>query len=408
MSQTTLSSTNQLEQAFETFNQVSHKLDSSYRELECQVAGLSGELMAARSARLKVLSEKERLANRLSSLVAVLPGGVLIVDARQVIRDANPEAVELLGDALKGELWSDVLLRVSGNSEIKSRELVLNNSRRVSVVSRPLDVNGDHVILITDVSEIHQLQEQLSRKQRLTALGEMAARLAHQIRTPLSSTTLYLAQLGRQDLMNEQRQKISAKVSDRLSHMGTLVDSMLSFVRGETPATKSIYLHEVLESFESTVLPQLESGGSSISVPHVDNTLMIVGDQEELVGALSNIAMNAMEAAIGSVEVSLWVGALNNEWLQIRVRDNGPGISDKVIDRIFDPFFTTRSQGLGLGLAVVAMTISNHGGEIFAQNRPEGGAEFLINLPIAKEVAVATVIRQNMKGNESAGDESYK
>jgi len=406
MGQTKLLSTNQLEQAFETFNQVSHKLDNSYRELECQVAGLSRELMSAKSARLKELSEKERLANRLSSLVAVLPGGVLIVDSRQVIRDANPEAVELLGDALTGELWSDVLLRVSGNSEIKSRELILNNSRRVSVVSRPLDVTGDHVVLITDVSEIHQLQEQLSRKKRLTALGEMAARLAHQIRTPLSTTTLYLSQLGRQDLRHEQRHIISAKVSDRLNHMGKLVDSMLSFVRGEKPATKIIYLHEVLESFESTVLPHLESSGSSIAVPHVDNTLKLVGDQEELVGALSNIAMNAMQAANGSVVLSLWVGALNNEWLQIIVRDNGPGISKKVIDRIFDPFFTTRSQGLGLGLAVVAMTISNHGGEIFAQNRPEGGAEFMINLPIANETAISTMVTQKINGNEEIEDES--
>jgi two-component system sensor histidine kinase FlrB len=82
------------------------------------------------------------------------------------------------------------------------------------------------------------------------------------------------------------------------------------------------------------------------------------------------------------------VGALNDRWLQIRVRDNGPGISEEILDRIFDPFFTTRAQGTGLGLAVVAMTVSNHGGEVTARNRAEGGAEFLINLPIGERPIV--------------------
>ena len=412
MSQAEPLSASQLEQAFEVFNRVSHELDTSYRELESKVAGLTHELAAARSARLKELAEKERLAHRLSSLIAVLPGGVLIVDSRQVIKDVNPEALELLGEPLIGQLWSNVLNRVAYHDQLqcqeleqnqslqqgqspqhsqslqKTKEIQLANGKCISVVSRPLDQTGDAVVLVTDVSEIHQLQEQLGRKKRLTALGEMAARLAHQIRTPLSSTTLYLSQLGRQDLLAEQRQKISAKVSERLIHMGCLVDSMLSFVRGESPATDMIYVNQVLKDFEATVLPQMEKSESKLIIPEVDNTLSIMGDHEELAGALSNLAMNALEAAKGPVTLDIWVGALNNHWLQIRVRDNGPGINEDIIDRVFDPFFTTRSQGTGLGLAVVAMTVSNHGGEITVKNSPRGGAEFLINLPMAKNTFV--------------------
>ena len=212
MNQTEPLSVNELEEAFEVFSRVSHELDTTYRELESKVAALTGELARARSAKLEELAEKERLAHRLSSLVSALPGGVLIVDPQQVIRDANPQATQLLGDPLLGQLWGDVLLRASGSSELRSPELALSNGKRYSVFSRPLDSLGDHVVLITDVSEIHQLQEQLGRKKRLTALGEMAARLAHQIRTPLSATTLYLTQLGRQDLPAEQRQNISSRV----------------------------------------------------------------------------------------------------------------------------------------------------------------------------------------------------
>ena len=136
---------------------------------------------------------------------------MLILDPRQVIRDVNPEAIQLLCNPLIGLSWGEVLFRVSGARELQSREVLLTSGRRISVVSRLLDESGERVVLITDVSDIHQLQELLGRKKRLTALGEMAARLAHQIRTPLSSTTLYLSQLGRPDLPAEQRQNISAR-----------------------------------------------------------------------------------------------------------------------------------------------------------------------------------------------------
>jgi two-component system sensor histidine kinase FlrB len=377
----------ELEQAFELFNRVSLELDTSYRDLESRVAELTGELVAVKSARLREYAEKQRLAHRLSILVSVLPGGVLVVNVRGLIRDANPQAIELLGEPLMGQLWEKVLQRVSDPDQSGVRDRVLHSGKRISVVTRSLDESGDHVILITDVSEIHHLQEQLGRGKRLTAMGEMAARLAHQIRTPLSSTALYLSQLSRHDLAAEQRQKISGKVGERLNHMGALVDSMLSFVRGETPAKNIVYLNDVLRDFEAVLRPQLETSRSTLLIPNIDNTLVIIGDQDELVGALSNLAMNALEAIDGETQLELWVGALNNDWLQIRFRDNGPGIPEDILDRLFDPFFTTRARGTGLGLAVVAMTVSNHGGEISARNRTQGGAEFVIDLPIMKPAA---------------------
>lgn len=389
MSQTESLSAGELEEAFEVFSRVSIELETTYRQLEAKVAKLTDELTSARSARLRELAEKERLAHRLSALVSALPGGVLIVDRHQCIRDANPEAAQILGAPLLGEPWEEVLLRSSGRRALQSTEMVLRDGRRFSVVSRTLDDMGDRVLLITDVSGIHELQEQLGRKKRLTALGEMAARLAHQVRTPLSAATLYLSQLSRSDLPAEQRALVAGKVGQRLEHMGNLLDSMLSFVRGGTPQREIIYLDTVLQDFKSTLKPHLAASGSTVHVPPVDDTLAVLGDRDELVGALCNLAMNALEAAGKPIALELWVGALDEHRLQICVRDNGPGISEEIRDRIFDPFFTTRAQGTGLGLAVVAMTVSSHGGEIIAQNRPTGGAEFLITLPIETPAADA-------------------
>lgn len=389
MSQTESLSAGELEEAFEVFSRVSIELETTYRQLEAKVAKLTDELTSARSARLRELAEKERLAHRLSALVSALPGGVLIVDRQQRIRDANPEATQMLGAPLLGERWEDVVQRNCGRPSLQATEMVCTDGRRFSVVSRTLDNLGDSVLLVTDVSGIHELQEQLGRKKRLTALGEMAARLAHQVRTPLSAATLYLSQLSRDDLPAEQRALVAGKVGQRLEHMGNLLDSMLSFVRGGTPQREVIYLDTVLQDFKSTLKPHLVASGSTAHVPGVDNTLAVLGDRDELVGALCNLAMNALEAAGKPVALELWVGALDEERLQIRVRDDGPGISEDIRDRIFDPFFTTRAQGTGLGLAVVAMTVSSHGGEISVQNRPTGGAEFIITLPIDASVTGA-------------------
>lgn len=356
---------------------ISAELDSSYRDLQEQVIALRAELAVSRQARMRELAEKERLLGRLSSLLAALPGGVMIVDDRDTISDANPAALDMLGEPLLGETWPVVAAR---NPELQSGRPVPGN-RHLSVSSRALHGDGEQVVLITDTTQLHDLQEQLGRRQRLAAMGEMAARLAHQIRTPLSSATLYLAQLERHDLPPEQRERICHRLHDRLGHMEGLIESMLSFVRGHSPAMEPLLLRDVLARLEATVGPRLPASAGLLITP-VDDTLHLLGASDELVGALSNLVMNAIEIGGDHVRVEVWAGARNHDWLQLCVRDNGPGIPEESLPRLFDPFFTTRAGGTGLGLAVVAMTIGQHGGEVRARNRAGGGAEFLIDLPI--------------------------
>lgn len=388
MLQATHQSQAQLEQAFELFNQLSGELDDSYHTLQDRVSALSSELATKRRERLRGAAEKDRLLARLTSLVSVLPGGLLILDKNQIVRDANPRALELLGSSLLGEHWPDLLELLSLPDHKNRQEYHLRNGKRVSLESRPLDRHGEQVILVTDISDIQSLQDQLQSKRRLTALGEMAAQLAHQIRTPLSSTTLYLSQLARHDLPTDKRDHIAQRLQSQLGHMGHIIDGMLSFVRGANPMPKHVLLSDILATFQHSTAPTLEAANSTLLIPSVDDSLTVYGDEDELAGALSNLAMNAMEASGGPVVIELWVGALNAKWLQIRVRDNGPGIPAEIRERIFDPFFTTKTQGTGLGLAVVEQTVSAHGGKIIAQNAPSGGTDFLIDLPIVANDAI--------------------
>ncbi|MEE4277801.1 MAG: ATP-binding protein [Halieaceae bacterium] len=364
----------------ESLAAVSRELDQSYRDLQSEVTTLRVELALSRRARLRELAEKERLLIRLSNLLAALPGGVLIVDASETVNDANPAALDMLGEPLLGEAWPVVAER---NPELRGEG---SGERHLSVSSRPLLTDGEQVVLITDTTELHDLQEQLGRRHRLAALGEMAARLAHQIRTPLASTTLYLAQLTRDDLEPEQRAHIGSRLSDRLAHMEGLIESMLSFVRGKRPTLEPLLLRDVLERLEATVAPRLPAT-AQLNIARVDDTLRLRGSADDLVGALSNLVMNALEMSGDSLRLELWAGARSHDTLTICVRDNGPGIDEESLPRLFDPFFTTRARGTGLGLAVVAMTVAHHGGQVRARNRAGGGAEFVIDLPMLRRDA---------------------
>lgn len=359
----------------EVLAQVSRQLDMSHKDLQEQVSLLRAELAVSRTARLRELAEKERLFGRLSSLLAVLPGGIVLLDSGGVVRDANPTALELLGEPLFGESWEAIKLR---NPELSGDR---RTGRYLSVKSRRLDSQNEELVLITDTTETHDLEQQLGRQHRLAAMGEMAARLAHQIRTPLAATTLYLSQLGRQDLANDQRSSITERLGERLAHMEGLIEAMLSFVRGRTPERKPLQIRAVLDAVEANVRPALREG-VSLTITPVDQTLEVLGAQEELVGAIGNLVRNASELAQESVHIDVWAGATSPTSMQIRVRDSGPGISEEVLPRLFDPFFTTRAKGTGLGLAVVAMTAAQHEGQIRAQNSLHGGAEFLLDLPL--------------------------
>ena len=396
----TAQTTEQLEKVFETFNRVSEELDTSYRVLQVRVSTLTLELAEARSQRLLELAEKERLANRLALLMSELPGGVIVVDDHGVITQANAAAETFFqhsggenrpvraldaGHSLLGKAWPLLIAQGSreGGASANSSELLLGNGRRLSVSRQPLSDANEELILLTDMTRLHDLQETVSRDKRLSALGEMAARLAHQIRTPLSSALLYVSHLARPTATASERERVSAKVVDSLRHMEGLVNSMLTFVRGGPVVFTPIELRGFVEELLALIEPLVIQAGGVLSADVVlDNVdITLEGDRDELLGAVLNLVNNAIDvsdkALCLDIAISAEVGAL-----KITVADNGPGVDADIRERIFDPFFTTRVKGTGLGLAVVAMTVRSHGGKISLDTRADGATVFCLELPL--------------------------
>jgi two-component system sensor histidine kinase FlrB len=226
----------------------------------------------------------------------------------------------------------------------------------------------------------------MGQQQRLAAMGKMAASLAHQIRTPLSSALLYVSNLKRQVLSDEDRFALTDKMTSRLRHLEQLIEDMLMYSKegkvGEEYFTSQNLLDELYLGLE----PQLEVTSTRFISHNQDRDLIIHGNRQMLVSALSNLAMNAMQAMKESdkdeaakIEVSI---ARHSNDVCISIKDNGPGIPADLQEQIFDPFYTTRTQGTGLGLAVVQAVAKAHGGFIQLKSKPAQGSEFILSMPL--------------------------
>ncbi len=146
-----------------------------------------------------------------------------------VVREANPAAIDLLGQPLLGMLWRHVISRCFAPREDDGHEVSLKDGRRLSIATRSLDAEPGQLVLINDLTETRHLQEQLARHERLSSLGRMVASLAHQIRTPLSAAMIYASHLTERELPVETQQRFAARLKDRLHELEHQVRDMLVF-----------------------------------------------------------------------------------------------------------------------------------------------------------------------------------
>ena len=362
-----------LQAAFAIFNQVSTQFTDSYRLLERRVEQLSTELEQVDRARLRELEEKEELSGRLRSLLDLLPAGVVVLDRKGLVVDANPTAQEMLGGGLSGARWGDVIRRAFAPRRDDGHEISLANGKRLSVDTRSLERGNGQVVLLTDQTETRELQDRLSRHQRLTAMGRMMAALAHQVRTPLAAAMLYASNLRDAELPPEQVRKFSSRIAERLAHMERQVRDMLVFVRGEPEPSEQLTAGSLFEDIQEAMDAPLTASRASCSARIAcDPALPLVANRDSVVGAVLNLVNNSLQAGGEGTRIDLRVFR-DGERLGIVVQDCGPGMSETVLRQIGQDFFTTRARGTGLGIAVVRSVAAAHGGELEMQSTPGKG-----------------------------------
>ncbi|MEE4092174.1 ATP-binding protein [Pseudomonas viridiflava] len=374
-----LESRHGLEQAFSLFNQMSAQLTDSYGHLEARVTELKGELAQAGVQRLQELAEKERLANRLQNLLDLLPGGVIVIDGMGVVREANPAAIDLLGQPLLGMLWRHVISRCFAPREDDGHEISLKDGRRLSISTRSLDAEPGQLVLLNDLTETRRLQEQLARHERLSSLGRMVASLAHQIRTPLSAAMIYASHLTEQELPVETQQRFAGRLKERLHELEHQVRDMLVFARGELPLTDRIAPGALFQALQDAAATHLQGVAVRWQCDSVNGELLC--NRDTLVGALLNLVENAVQASTGRTRLKVHVYSRGNT-LRLCISDNGSGMDQAALARIGEPFFTTKTTGTGLGLAVVTAVTRAHQGGVQYRSRVGRGTCAIVSLPL--------------------------
>lgn len=374
----------QLASAFELFNELSAQLADTYKAMEERVGQLDSELHRVAEQRLRELQEKERFAARLQSLLSLLPAGVVVLDQYGRVAECNPAAIDLLGQPLTGELWRDVIERAFAPRSDDGHEISLRDGRRISLATRSLDGEPGQLLLLTDLTETRALQQRLNRHQRLSEMGRMLSSLAHQIRTPLSAAMLYAGHLNAGGLTTEQSTRFSSKLLDRLQHLELQVKDMLIFVRGDVRLTDTIPTARMIESLQRAIEAPLAAVDASLSLENQCVDTLIHCNCETVVGALTNLVNNALQATGKKAKISIAVDLIEDagRWVSIRVQDSGPGFDAQVARRLNEPFFTTKAQGTGLGLAVVRAVAEAHHGSFSITSEPGCGACAELRLPL--------------------------
>ncbi|WP_339769031.1 ATP-binding protein [uncultured Paraglaciecola sp.] len=324
-------------------------------------------------------------ATRLEHLLQVMPAGVVVIDGKGYVKQANHLAKSLLGEPLEGQVWRNIIKRSFRPQADDGHEVSLFDGRKVKLSITPLVNEPGQLIVLTDLTETRQLQRRIGHLQKLSSLGKMVASLAHQIRTPLSAAMLYAANLASSDLPQESRQRFSEKLLSRLRDLEGQVNDMLLFAKsGNEQVLTDISLEDMMLEVKTGSEAMLNRSNAVLDVILPDPNIHFIGNKTALCGAIQNLIHNALVAK--PLDARIVFSAERDpqklDCMRLTVTDNGPGIEKDKIQHIFEPFFTTRSQGTGLGLAVVKTVVQSHQGEVSVSNLVSGGACFSIVLPI--------------------------
>ncbi|HEY2897918.1 MAG TPA: ATP-binding protein [Gemmatimonadaceae bacterium] len=382
-------------------------LGVAYLGARLQEAGVNREALAQQLVVAKLQAE---------DVLKNIRSGIITIDVKGRILFANSLAGRLLGfndEEVRGKDIEEIVTEtapalsaalekaVHGHERVTRGEAVITVNGRtfpigfatttMSADGTPDNVSG--TVIFQDISDNKRLEELRLRTERLEAVAELSASLAHEIKNPLASIRSAVEQLGARERATEDERVLATLIvreSDRLSR---LLSEFLDFARVRVTRGERVNMGEVAQAAVrlADTHPDRKSGVSVTCVVPTE-PLLVEGDEDLLHRAIFNITLNAVQAApAASGRVTVELSRLNIEQIPtgvpfdvsavaLRVSDNGPGIPIELRERVFDPFFTTKTGGTGLGLPIVHRAIEAHRGFVFLDSSPKG-TRFTVLLP---------------------------
>jgi two-component system sensor histidine kinase PilS (NtrC family) len=347
-------------------------------------------------------TELKRLKVDTDNIVKNMSSGVLVINSDRKILTVNPVAEEILEVDEKQVQSSDVwaafgksmpafaeeLTRAFDADESRKRhEMTIERKGRRALplgisISQLIDDSGEKtgiVAVFQDLTEVRDMQEQVRKADRLAAIGQLSAGIAHEIRNPLASISGSIEMLSHElDLDGENRRlmELIVKESDRLDG---IINDFLEFARLRPPTSDEVSVEQCLN--EVAVLLNNNSGIDCSIESEIEEpcqNMLARFDEEQMKQVFLNLGINACDAMVGSGALMIRARLLADGSLCISFEDEGPGITEEARGLLFEPFYTTKEGGTGLGLAIANKIVEAHRGRIEVRNRKEGGAEFSV------------------------------
>ncbi|PJB33180.1 MAG: hypothetical protein CO109_00635 [Deltaproteobacteria bacterium CG_4_9_14_3_um_filter_65_9] len=375
-----------LNEAFSSFTVASGALEGYYGKLQETVRHLTIELRE-RNVQLKTaLAEAETAKDNLRCVLQSMDEVVVVLDPDGNMTMANRAAAEMLGPAVAEgsgkplESLGFTLGNCAGDSV-----LVANGKRYDVIASRSniVDPSGavrGSVLLVRDVTRMKELESQSERNRRLIRMGEMAAKIVHEIRNPLCSIELYATML-QSGLEGAEEAKLARGISSGIRSLNNILTNMLLFAKRQKPSLTRIDTAGIVDEALFLLEPMTGSRGVRIE-KRVEGAPCLDGDPELLKQVLLNVILNAIHATPAEGLIRVDVREENGSAV-IEVSDEGEGIREEDRERIFDPFFSTKEKGTGLGLAITSRIMEAHGGFIRVRSEVGRGSAFALHFPPA-------------------------
>jgi len=352
-------------------------------------------------------SSAEKFSER---IVASLPSGLLAFDGQGLsitINSPGKTLLELDGHGL-GEPYQKLLANYVELAEMVGHclkdgtlyrrvevESITTNglTKRLGATIAPIEWHaerGPHgaLCLLTDITEVTELKEQLALKNSLESLGEMSAGLAHEFKNAVAAMQGYVQLIQTQNL--EAKAAVTAgALLNEVQSLSTMVTSFLNFARPQPLHVEDISMKELIEECISELSPLFEQKRVELVADSLTD-FTVQADERMLRQTLLNLLRNAAESIPENslrrsvfLDVESETDSTPTQWIVIEIKDTGSGIAPHDLKKIFIPFFTTKAEGHGVGLALSHRVISQHGGTLTAHNVIEGGAVFTIRLPMS-------------------------
>ncbi len=379
---------------------------ATYNAVIQQLKEKEQELQRLRHAAAEKASATENVS---AAVIDNLPSGVVLFNTSALVQQANPAAREILGYASATGLHARDLFRGAGRPEgelaglevaMPSLEAVIDSClkqgrvfRRLTAeymtpagVKRVLGVTvspfargaGERIgaaCLLTDLTEVVTLAQQLRLRESLAALGEMSAGIAHEFKNSLATISGYGQMLASESDAESIRQ-FAARITKETAVLSRTVSDFLSFARPQELARQPVFLEPLLAECASGC-------GVELDVAGLPPQFTVTGDPIALRQCFDNLLRNSAEAAADRKVRVAACATIGESNIRIELRDDAGGIPADVLPRIFIPFVTTKAQGNGLGLALAHRIVTDHGGSITATNE-SGGALFILSFPMEK------------------------